>query len=95
MEHIRPPEHVLAARPWTEAAEVLPPPGDETGIGTAYMARGVDPTNDLPVNYAHFALDDEEVAALVAGGTVEIGLIGWKIQPFSLAVWVAGPREPA
>lgn len=95
MEHIRPPEHVLAARPWTEAAEVAPPPGDETGIATAYMARGVDPTTELPVNYAHFTLDDDEVAALVAGGTVEIALIGWKIQPFSLSIWTTEPQEPA
>lgn len=89
MEHIPTPEHVLEARPWTEAAEVAPPPDDETGIETAHMARGVDPQTELPVNFAHFTPSDEEIAWLVAGGTIELALIGYRVQPFNVTIWPA------
>jgi len=80
---------MLLARPWVDEADVAPPPGDETGIETAHMARGVEPETEMPMSYAHFRPSDEEIAALVAGGTIELALIGWRIQPFSLAVWEA------
>jgi len=86
MEHIPTPQHALAARPWTEVADIAPPKGDETGIEVAHVARGVDPDTNLPVNYAHFALSDVEVAQLVAGGTIELALIGYRIQPFGMQV---------
>ena len=73
-----------------EAADVAPPQGDETGIEVAHVARGIDPDTNLPVNYAHFKPTIEELTVLVDGGTIELALVGYRIQPFGLQV-VAGP----
>ena len=85
MEHVRIPAHVEAARPGLETVVVGPPPGDGRDIEPAHMQRGS--LGHVPYSFAHFRPSDEEIAALVAGGTIELALVGFSVQPFSLAVW--------
>lgn len=93
-EHVPPPEWIEGARPTATTVRIGPPPDAEEGtVGTAVVQRDVQ--DGIPVHHAFFQLTDEECAVLVAGGYVELTLLGTRIQPFAIAVRPADAPEPA
>lgn len=90
MRIVTPPEHAVVARPGARVEMFGPPPGT-TGIGNADMLVGS--TEHGPVLYGYALPDPDEVAALLRGGVIELGMWGDHLHPWSVGVWTSPPGD--
>lgn len=92
--HVAIPDHVKTARPWAQVRDVGPPPDSRGDIGTAEMQISARP-GEYRSWYAHFTPTRSELAALNAGGTIEMCQIGHAPMAFSVCCWAPAPEASA
>ncbi|MCU1677691.1 MAG: hypothetical protein JWM93_2449 [Frankiales bacterium] len=91
------PDEAKAGRPYCRLVNMGRPAGvPEEECGSAEMLIGGRPLTNFAgrEQFAYFRPTAEDLAALNAGGFLEMCQIGPVVQPFSLAVWpVASASE--
>lgn len=84
------PRHIRRTRPWLTVQTVRPPAGDEgEGIEEIEALHGPERTGTVEryVFYTHWKPSPEDLKLLMAGGTIEVGIMGQQLAPHGLAVW--------